>query len=71
MVYSGITYQSRNLWIGKQGNGYIICRDGEQFAEVLDRAEDLLEAVDKLLAIRTGIKTPEDVVTKLMEKNND
>ena len=71
MVYSGIVHQIKDLWIGKQGNGYIICRDGKEYAEVLDRAENIVEAMDKLLAIHTGIKTPEDVLNKLLGKNHD
>lgn len=71
MVYTGIIHQIEDFWIGKDGQSYIICRDGKEFAEVLDRAEDIFEAIDKLLAIRTGIKTSEDVLNKLMEANHD
>lgn len=71
MVYSGIVHQIKDLWIGRDSKGFIICRDGKEYAEVLDRAENIVEAMDKLLAIHTGIKTTEDILNKLMGKNHD
>ena len=48
MVYSGQTLQFKNIWIGRDGQGFIICRDDKEYAEVIGRADTIEDALDKM-----------------------